>query len=201
MTFVLGLTGSIATGKSSVAQIFKEHKIPVIEGDALTHSAQEKGADGFKAIVDEFGSEFLTDDGSLDRKKLGKLVFADQSQLQRLERVLDPIIRLKIQKELENFKKSQVPLVVVELPLLFEKNYEEMMNQIMVSYLPYELELKRLMMRDNLKEEEAKKRIRLQETIELKRLRADVVIYNSESFAKTKKQVETWLHFLNKEYK
>jgi dephospho-CoA kinase len=201
MTFVLGLTGSIATGKSSIVQIFKKHKIPVIEGDALTHSVQEKGADGFKAIIAEFGSEFLTDDGSLDRKKLGKTVFANQSQLQRLERVLDPIIRLKIQKELENFKKSQVPLVVVELPLLFEKNYEKMMDQIMVSYLPYELELERLMMRDNLKEEEAKRRIKLQETIELKRLCADVVIDNSGSFAETKKQVEIWLHFLNKEYK
>ncbi|MDR0691336.1 MAG: dephospho-CoA kinase [Streptococcaceae bacterium] len=193
MTFILGLTGSIATGKSSVAQIFKERKVPVIEGDMIAHLVQEKGADGFKAIVAEFGSEVLTNYGSLDRKKLGELVFADQKQLQRLERLIDPIIRFQIQVELENLKKSQVPLVVIELPLLFEKKYEEIMNKIMVSYLPYELELKRLMMRDNLKEEEAKRRIKLQESIELKRLFADVVINNSGSFAETKKQVETWL--------
>jgi len=193
MTFVLGLTGSIATGKSSIVQIFKEHKIPVIEGDKIAHSVQEKNADGFKAIIAEFGSEFLTDGGNLDRKKLGELVFADQNQLQRLERVIDPIIRLKIQEELENFKKKQVPFVIVELPLLFEKSYEKMMDQIMVSYIPYQLELKRLMLRDNLKENEAKQRIQLQEPIEQKRLRANIIIDNSGSLAKTSKQVETWL--------
>jgi dephospho-CoA kinase len=197
MTFVLGLTGSIATGKSSAVQIFKEKKIPVIEGDAISRLVQAKGTDAFKAIVAEFGSEILADDGNLNRRKLRKLVFNDHNQLQRLERIIDPIIRLKIQEKLERLKKNQVPLVIVELPLLFEKNYEEIMDQIMLIYLPYKLELKRLMMRDNLKEKEAKRRISLQEAIDEKKKKSDIVIDNSGSFLETKKQVEMWLSHIS----
>ncbi|MDR1522285.1 MAG: dephospho-CoA kinase [Streptococcaceae bacterium] len=193
MTFVLGLTGSIATGKSSIAQIFKEYKIPVIEGDMIAHLVQAKGTDTFKTIVVKFGSKILTDDGSLNRSKLGRIVFANKDQLQCLERIIDPMIRLKIQENLKKLKKRQVPLIIVEIPLLFEKKFEKMMNQIMLSYIPYKLEIKRLMMRDNLKEEEAKKRIKLQDSIEEKKKKTDIVIDNSGSFTQTRKQVEKWL--------
>lgn len=193
MTIVLGLTGSIATGKSTVAKIFREHKIPVLDADVLTHELQEKGAVGWKELVAEFGEEILTADGGLDRLKLGEMTFCNELQMKRLMRVMDPLIYKKINDEIAELQKLAPPLAVVDIPLLFEKGYQKLVDQVMVSYIPVKIEIKRLMDRDNLSKEEVKVRMSWQDSIETKRELADVVIDNSGSISETRMQVEDWL--------
>jgi dephospho-CoA kinase len=193
MTLVLGLTGSIATGKSTIAEIFREHKVPVLDADVLTHELQKKGAIGWKALIDEFGEGILTLDGELDRLKLGNMTFFNELQMECLRKVMDPLIFKKIRGKIAEFRKSAIPLAVMDIPLLFEKGYQKLVDQVMVSYAPVEIEIKRLMNRDKLSEEEAKVRINWQDPIETKRKLADVVIDNSGSILETRKQIKEWL--------
>jgi dephospho-CoA kinase len=164
-----------------------------LDADVLTHELQKKGAVGWKALIDEFGEGILTLDGELDRLKLGKMTFFNELQMERLRKVMDPLIYNKIKGEIAEFRKSAISLAVVDIPLLFEKGYQKLVDQVMVSYTPMEIEIDRLMNRDKLSEEEAKVRMNWQDSIETKRKLADVVINNSGSILETREQVKQWL--------
>lgn len=101
MTKLIGLTGGIATGKSAVSSYLKENQVPIIDADLITHQVEQKGEDGFDAIIDQFGKRILTKDGQLDRKRLGKLVFNRSAELKKLVRTIDPFIRSEITKQFE----------------------------------------------------------------------------------------------------
>lgn len=189
---ILGLTGGIATGKTTVVNIFKELGYPVIDGDIIAREVVELGKDGLVAVVKKFGQEILLASGELDRKKLGTIIFSDETKRKLLDSTLGPFIRQEIIKQIEQ-EKSRNQLVIVDIPLLYEYQYELLVDQVAVVYIPEKLQLKRLMERNQLDQEEALKRIQSQWSIEAKKKRADIIFDNQGTLAETRTQVLSWL--------
>ncbi|GGC79975.1 dephospho-CoA kinase [Enterococcus wangshanyuanii] len=192
MGMILGLTGGIATGKSTVVEIFKEAGFPIVDADVIAREVVEPGTRGLQAIVDAFGPEILFSDGSLDRKKLGKLIFSDKQKRDHLNHVLSPFLRAAILEDIDR-KKNMSSLVIVDIPLLYEGGYDAVVDQVAVVYIPEEVQLSRLMERDNLSSLEAAQRIDSQMPIEEKKRRADLIFDNQKTVEETKKQVKKWL--------
>ncbi|EOL46058.1 dephospho-CoA kinase [Enterococcus phoeniculicola] len=192
MSFILGITGGISTGKSSVVAVFKELGYPIVDADIVARQVVEPQTPGLNAIVEVFGNEIITEDGHLNRKKLGSIIFQSDEKRQQLNQLLNPFIRSEIVAQIEE-KKKLASLVIVDIPLLFEGHYEQYMTQVAVVYIPEVLQLQRLMKRDHLNEEDALKRIHSQLDIEEKKKRADIVFDNQGSQEKTREQVMAWL--------
>lgn len=193
MTVILGLTGGIATGKSTVSHYFKELGIPVIDADVGSRIIVEPGTDGLKKIVSHFGENILNLDGTLDRKGLGKIVFDDKIQLAKLNFILEENIRVWILNQLSDCLKKNPKLIVLDIPLLYEKDYLSVVDLVMVVATTKEIQLKRLIERDNLTGKAAEARISTQLPILDKVKRADKVIDNNDSIDFTKRQVYLWL--------
>ena len=193
MTFILGLTGGIATGKSTVSRYFSDQGYPVIDADLIAREVVEPGTLGLEKIVAVFGRSVLTQQGELDRQKLGQLVFSDILKRKKLDAVLDGEIRQAIVKAIEEYTLKKTALVIVDIPLLYEAGYESLMTKVMVVYVSEETQLKRLMERNSLTHEEAKQRMNSQLSIQIKKMRADFVIDNSGTKEETKLQVLDWL--------
>jgi dephospho-CoA kinase len=187
----IGLTGGIATGKSTAAKLLTEHGAILIDLDGIAREVVEPGQPSLSAIAERFGPAILQDDGKLDRKKLGTIVFADPAERKALEAIIHPAIRA-VMKERMAYYASDSPdkLVVVDVPLLYESKLESYFEQIMVVYVPRETQLQRLITRDKLTVEEARKRLEAQMDIEDKKERADVLIDNSGSLSDTEEQIE-----------
>lgn len=192
MSFVLGVTGGIASGKSTVVNFFKTEGFPVVDGDIVAREVVEPGSEGLNALEEMFGSEILQKDGSLDRKKLGALIFQNEQKRQVLNKTLDPFIRGEIEKQTAEAK-NKSDLVIVDIPLLFEGHYEAMMSAVAVVYVTPEIQLKRLMNRNDLSEKAALARINSQLSLEQKKKRADIVFDNCNSQERTEEQVLDWL--------
>lgn len=190
MKKILGVTGGIATGKSTVVDIFRAHGFPIIDGDLIAREVVVPNSPGLAAIVGAFGKEILTEEGTLDRKKLGRIVFQEEEKLNLLNQVLNPFIRSEILRQLQE---AEAPLVIADIPLLFEGHYDQYVDQVAVVYLPESLQVQRLMERDNFSQESAMQRIRSQMPIDEKRNRADIVFDNQGTRQQTKKIVEDWL--------
>lgn len=198
MTYILGLTGSIATGKSTVSNIFKALGFPVVDADIGAREVVEVGAPGLQALVDYFGKGLLTHDGQLNREALGAIVFANEAKRKKLNELLKPYIRSWIDREKNKVIASGAPLVIMDIPLLYEaRGYQEMMDSIMVVAIPDELQITRLMARNQLSKSEALQRIEAQIPIAKKVEWADSVIDNSGSLVDTRQQVEKWLQEKN----
>lgn len=193
MTFILGLTGSIATGKSTVSQLFKEYGFPVVDADFGARAVVEKGTAGLGAIKTYFGNEMINSDGSLNRQKLGKLVFEDGEKRKKLNELLKPYIRKWIMDETQKQVAKEVPLVVLDIPLLYEAGYDKVVDNVMVVAVSPTVQLERLQKRNQLSKEEALLRIHSQKFIVEKEQLADVVIDNNGSKESTKQQVKKWL--------
>lgn len=199
MTYLLGLTGGIASGKSTVTQMFRSKNIPVIDADIIAREVVKPGKPGLEKIVSHFGKDVLLEDGTLDRKKLGTIIFNDDAKRALLNHILSDEIRTRILEMIELCKKSDPSLIVLDIPLLYEGGYDEIVDDVMVCYVPRDIQLKRLMARDHLKENDAIKRIDSQMSLEEKKSRADVVIDNSGRIDETLKQVQTWFDTIIKE--
>lgn len=190
---ILGLTGGIATGKSLVSDYFKSQGYPVIDADQVARQVVEAGSLGLSRVVNHFGSHMLLENGELDRKKLGQLIFSDSEKREDLNRILHPLIRAEILKRLEQLKKQGCDLIVLDLPLLFESDYEDQVDQIMVVHIEQDLQLKRLMQRNELSQKEALQRIHSQMPLEEKMTRAHILVDNSGTKEETYQQVAAWL--------
>lgn len=177
----VGLTGGIATGKSTVARILRELGIPVVCADELARQVVKSGSEGFAAVVAEFGADILGPDGELDRRKLGAQVFADASLRARLESIVHPLVRAEQSRRREDLARSGASLAFYDVPLLFEKNLEEQFDATVVVLCDEGTQLSRLTSRDHLTIEEAKRRIAAQLPLAEKRRRADHVIDNNGS--------------------
>lgn len=193
MTYILGLTGGIASGKSTVSAYLAQNGALIIDADLIARQVVAKKSSGLKQIVAKFGEEILTASGELDRKKLGKLVFSNKELLKALTDITGPLIRAEILREIEAAKKAQVKLVVLDIPLLFEAGYQTLCDKVMVVTIPSKLQLERVMKRDNLSAAEARKRIANQLPASKRNELADVLIDNSKSVAETYQQVLKWL--------
>ena len=190
---IVGLTGGISSGKSTVSSYFKQLKIPVIDADEVARKVVEPNSQGVKEIRKAFGNDVFEEDGSLNRQKLGELVFSDVENRQKLDELLQPLIKIMILDEIEAYRQKGEKMIVLDLPLLFEKQYEKLCEEIIVVYVPKELQLERLMKRNQYTKQEALSRIDSQLSIEEKRKRATVLFDNQGTIQQLYHQVEQWL--------
>lgn len=193
MSFVLGLTGSIATGKSTVSNVFKQAGVPVVDADVGAREVVKPGTEGLKRIEAAFGKKVIAADGSLDRKALGQIVFQNKGELKKLNLLLGDLIAIWIQNEKEKQVAQNVPLVVLDIPLLFESEYVQDVEKVMVVATTPDIQLERLMQRDRIDAQTAKQKIAAQQSITEKIMKADFVIDNNGSKENTQNQVLYWL--------
>ncbi|HBZ81047.1 MULTISPECIES: dephospho-CoA kinase [Brevibacillus] len=193
MDMILGLTGGIATGKSTVTGMLRERGIPVIDADQIAREVVEPGKPAYEAIVRHFGRDILLEDGQIDRKGLGEIVFSDESERQKLNAIVHPEVRRVMREEAEAAEANGADIVFMDIPLLFESKLQHMVEKIVVVYAPGDMQLARMMERDELEEEQAQKRLRAQFPIDQKKLEADFLIDNSFSREETERQVEALL--------
>lgn len=179
MTFVLGLTGGIATGKSTADHFFKKHQIPVIDADQIAHQLMNIGQPSWAAIKKEFGPAYLKPDQTLNRQKLGQLVFEQPVEMKRLNRITHPLIRQAIFNRLLTLEKQGAQIIVVDMPLLFESHSQTLCDQVLVITLPEEIEIERLMRRNHFSRAEARERIKSQMPLKEKEAKADYVLANT----------------------
>ena len=190
---IVGLTGGISSGKSTVSSYLKQLKIPVIDADEVARKVVEPNSQGAREIRKTFGSDVFEEDGSLNRQKLGALIFSNAENRQKLDELLQPLIKIMILDEIEEYRQKGENMIVLDLPLLFEKQYEELCEEIIVVYVPRELQLERLMKRNQYTKQEALSRIDSQLSIEEKRKRATVLLDNQGTIQQLYQQVEQWL--------
>ncbi|EAC9068400.1 dephospho-CoA kinase [Listeria monocytogenes] len=189
----IGLTGSVATGKSTVSNMIQQAGIPLVDADIAARKVVEAGTEGLKEIVAYFGEEILLADGTLNRAKLGEIIFKDKEKREKLNEITHPRVKDYMLEARERFFRAGEELVFFDIPLLFESHLESLVDQIVVVWTTPETELKRLMERNNLTKEDALRRIESQMGIDEKARKADFVIDNNESLEKTQKQVYTFI--------
>ncbi|WP_067842907.1 dephospho-CoA kinase [Amphibacillus sediminis] len=190
MTKIIGLTGSIATGKSTVATLFNNDGIPVVDADQIARQVVEPDRDAYKQIIKTFGHDLLKADQTLDRKKLAKLIFNDPIKRQALNQIVHPAITDAIIAERDALIKQQPHLIVLDIPLLYENELTHLVDQVIVVYTPVDVQVKRLMKRNQLTKQEAEARINSQISIELKAQWANFVIDNSGALEQTEHQYD-----------
>ncbi|AEN78356.1 dephospho-CoA kinase [Ligilactobacillus ruminis] len=195
MSKILGLTGGIACGKSTISAYLKEFGLPVIDADECSRAVVEKGSIGLEKLTEIFGNKILKNDGTLNRKALGQIVFSNSEQLSLLNSVMEPLIREEISRRLN--QENNADLVVLDAPLLIEQHYDKICNFIMTIDVPKKIQLERLIERDKLSEDEAKSRIESQLSSRERNGFADVVIDSSGTVEQTRKQVIKWLKTIN----
>ena len=185
----VGLTGGIASGKSTVAAMLRELDCPVLDADTLGHELLEQGQDAFKEVVREYGQEVLDTYGNVDRSKLGQIIFADAQKRARLNQILHPRILDVVRRWFAALALAGGPeLAVVEAALIIEAGYNKELDQVIVCWCPAQQQLQRLLER-GLTAEQAKLRIAAQMPMEEKRRLGDETIDCSGSLAETERQV------------
>jgi len=190
---VIGLTGGIASGKSTVAQFFRDKNVPVIDADILGHRTYEPGTETFKQVVAAFGEEIVAPDGTIDRKVLGGKVFGKPDELKRLTDIVWPGIRRLAEEELAQLKAAGNEIAVLEAAVLFEAGWEDLVDSIWVVVVDPELAVKRLGERNGLDPEAARARIASQLSNEERIARADIVIENNGTLEALQQRItEEW---------
>ncbi|SDC10228.1 dephospho-CoA kinase [Paenibacillus sp. UNCCL117] len=189
----IGLTGGIACGKSTVAAMLVRRGALLVDADRIAREVVEPGTPVLAQVIERFGADLLLPDGSLHRKKLGERIFGDGEARRDLESLLHPPIRATMRERMASFQENHPDkLVVVDIPLLYESGLQQMVDEVMVVYIPRELQLERLMTRDGLTLEQAEKRLDAQMSIEEKKRLADIVIFNTGSLEETERQISAF---------
>lgn len=196
----IGLTGGIASGKSSVAKILESKKIPIVYADSLAHEVYQKTNSVYQTIVQSMGKDSLNENGELDRKKVGEIVFKDQNKKQVLENIIHPYVKQRAEQERKKFEKQGFAMTVYEVPLLFEKNMDNHFDRVLLVTTDFEHQIERLKKRNNLDESAARLRIKSQMSNEDKIKRAQDHIENVGSPEELKNKVEFWLESIEGMY-
>ncbi|KMY60611.1 MULTISPECIES: dephospho-CoA kinase [Geobacillus] len=194
MAFTIGLTGGIASGKSTVSAMMRELGLPVIDADEAARAVVRPGEEAYRQIVAAFGPGILRADGEIDRAKLGAIVFNDKQQRKVLNAIVHPAVRKKMLAEKEAHIRSGAKTVVLDIPLLFESGLTHWVDKVLVVYVDDDVQLRRLMARNGFTEEEALARIRSQWPMAEKVKRADAVIDNNGTIEETRRQLLAILH-------
>jgi len=190
MTLIVGLTGSIGTGKSTIANRFKELDIPVVDADLIARQVVEPGEAAYEQIVETFGEGILQLDKTLDRKALGAIVFQDDTKRKELNAIIHPAIRKELIHQRDQYVDEGVKCVVVDIPLLYESNLIDYVDKVLVVYVDEEVQLQRVVSRDNSTEKEAKQRIASQISVAEKAKQADAVIDNNGTVEQSFQQLD-----------
>jgi dephospho-CoA kinase len=188
--YQIGLTGGIASGKSTVSRLLSELGALIVDADAIAHTVVTPGQPAWRQIIDYFGDQILFPDGNINRRKLGDIVFNDPEKRKHLEAITHPAIWSQVATEVKLAEAAGYQVIVLDVPLLLETDWNRMVNEVWVVYVDRQTQINRLMVRDSLTQQQAEMRIASQLSLEEKKQRADVVIDNSGSPDSTRRQVE-----------
>ncbi|WP_280769881.1 dephospho-CoA kinase [Salipaludibacillus daqingensis] len=186
---IIGLTGGIATGKSTVSAMLKKEGIPIIDADIVAREVVELGSNAYHQIVDHFGLSILKQDGTINREKLGNIVFEKKHERNILNNIVHPAVREEMSRQAHFYKNEGHQLIVMDIPLLVENDLFHMVDEVVLVYVPESIQLKRLRARNDYTEQEAKQRMDSQLSIEKKKQYASYIIDNSGTVIETKQQV------------
>ncbi|MGE5379934.1 MAG: dephospho-CoA kinase [Methylocystaceae bacterium] len=186
---IIGLTGGIASGKSTVSRCLADLGAHIIDGDVIAHQIIEPGEPAYQAIIEHFGEQIIGSEGKIDRTALGTVVFNHPEELTQLNRITHPYIGKVIRQRIEQAAESDVRVTVLDLPLLFESRMEKMADEVWVVWVSPDVQLQRLIKRDQIDEKAARARIDSQMPLDEKRQRAQVVIDNNGTEIATCQQV------------
>ena len=186
---IAGLTGGIATGKSTVSKMFRNEGAVIIDADKIAHNVVKKGEPAWRQIRDYFGNEILLPDGEIHRAYLGDIVFNDVAQKKVLNEIVHPFVQEKMAEELKQAEKTRRDsIVILDVPLLVESGMHKGISDVILVYIPEKLQLERLIARDNISKADATARIKSQMPIDEKKNYASIVIDNSKSIDETRKR-------------
>ena len=199
----VGLTGGIASGKSTVAKMFEDKGAYLIDFDALAHFAEEPDQPAWKAIVEFFGTDILNEDGTINRAKLGQIVFADQEKLFRLNSIVHPAVFDLWRRRIEDIREMNPRAIVVsDVPLLIEVSMQHLFDVVILVYVSPEDQIRRLQERNEYSRKEAESRLDTQMPIDEKIPHADFVIDNKGPLETTRSVVNAvWEELLVRERK
>ncbi len=192
----IGLTGSIATGKSTVKKLIEGRGFPVIDADAISHQLTAPQAEGYMQIVSYFGNSILNSDQSLNRALLASMIFNDVEKKNKLESILHPLIQIEVQKLKQIYFQQGNSICFYDVPLLFEKNLKPQFDRVVLVWCDLETQIQRLKIRNQLSDEDAQKRIQSQLLMSVKIKNADHCLDNSHDLKSLEKQVSHLLKVL-----
>jgi dephospho-CoA kinase len=193
MAMIIGLTGGIASGKSTVSEMLKNWGIPVIDADIEARLAVESGEEAYGQIVNHFGKSILYEDGSINRARLGEIIFNNEGERMILNEIVHPAVRKRMAEKQEIAQSKGESMIIMDIPLLFESELRSELrstvDRTLLVYVDEEIQLQRLMARNNYTKEEAVARIQSQMPLIEKKKLADAVIDNNGSIEQTKSQL------------
>lgn len=192
---IIGLTGSIASGKSTVAKMMSELGLPIVDADVVARDVVEPGTETLKKIAQTFGDDILLEDGTLNRSKLGDIIFHEPAKRKILNDIMHPAIRAEMLRQRDAYLAAGEKHVVMDIPLLFESKLQHFVERILVVSVKEEVQLRRLMERNALSKEDALARIRSQLPLSVKEKGAHAVIYNNEKLENTEEQLRKILAY------
>lgn len=188
---VIGLTGGIASGKSTISRMLMAMKIPVIDADLTAREVVKPETDTLKGLVKQFGDDILHTDGTLNRKKLADIVFKNEESLNKLNSIIHPAIKDAIINKLNEYKVSGAKYCVVDAALLVEASFIDMVDYVILVYINRRTQIERLMNRDNISMEEAERKIASQMCLEEKKKYANYLIDNNHAVEYTRLQLNS----------
>ena len=187
--YIIGVTGGIACGKSTVSNELSKYGAKIINADKMAHWQLSPGGEIYKAYIDHFGSDILNEEGLIDRQKVAAIVFNDKEQLNWINEMAHPILLKHVRQRLVQYQNAGVTLVILDVPLLYEAGWDRECDEVWVVHLKHGRQVNRLMERNNLTLEEAESRIKAQLSGKTRRKLADVVIDNNGFKSSTQKQI------------
>ncbi len=191
----IGLTGGIASGKSLVSSYLKGKGYPVVDADIIAKRVVEPASPALDQIKAVFGQGMIDESGQLDRKKLGSVIFSDQTKREQLNKIVHPFVRSEMKREADEYEQKGHKVIFLDIPLLIENKLEYLVDQTWVVYVDQPTQLNRLITRDQSSEEEALQRINAQQSLEQKKAFATIVIDNRESKEETYRQVDEAIRY------
>ena len=194
---IIGLTGSIASGKSTVAKMIQSYNLPIVDADLVARQVVEPGTPTLQKIAEAFGKEVIAENGSMDRAKVGSIIFHNEEMRQTLNRIIHPAIREEMLRQRDELMSYGEKNIFMDIPLLFESKLEHFVEKILVVSVNEDVQLQRLMARNGFTEEEAKARIATQIPVKEKEQLADAVIHNNGALEDTAIQLQNILYEWN----
>ncbi|KAF1761249.1 hypothetical protein GCK72_009503 [Caenorhabditis remanei] len=200
---VVGLSGGVATGKSTVSNVFRAHGVPIIDADLVARQVVVPGTSTYKRLRKEFGDEYFDDEqgGVLRRDKLGKLIFSNPEKRKALNAITHPAIQWEMLKQFLTLLITGTKYIVFDTPLLFESGYDKWIGTTIVVWCEFENEVERMMKRDNITRADAEARIHAQMDIEEKKKRAKIVIDNNGNIDELREKVKEVIAQMDKSWK
>lgn len=187
---IIGLTGSIASGKSTIAGMLAGYGFPIVDADLVARQVVEPGSETLAKIAEAFGPEVVSEDGTMDREKVGAIIFHDPEQRAVLNSIIHPAIRAEMLRQRDEHVANGAEVVIMDIPLLFESKLQHFVEKILVVAVSEEVQLARLMKRNLLDEVDAVARIKSQLPMQEKINGADAVVYNNGTIEESEQQLK-----------